>query len=389
MKKFIKLLLLLLAPFSVKAQSDSLPEKEPFISLRGYIKNMQIASFGDNLNNINSDNLLHNRLNFSFNATKPFSVGLELRNRLFWGESVDASPDYGKLVDVDNGLVDMSWAIVNEPSLTFLTQVDRAWLSWVNDKWDVRLGRQRINWGVNLFWNSNDLFNVYSLVDFDYEERPGSDALRIQRFFKNSRSIEVAVSPGKYSDDWVAATMYKFNRKGYDVQLLAGWWNTDIAIGGGWAGNLKNAGFKGELTYFHPKDNIADTLGTLSASLSYENILPGELFLTTGLLFNSKGIDSSFTLPQNLFALPISAKQLMPAKYSLLLSLNKSFSPVFGASLVAIYSPVIDATFLMPSITYSLANNWDLSMFGQSFFLDIGKYKNLGNGVFIRVKGSF
>ena len=35
---------------------------------------------------------------------------------------------------------------------------------------------------MNLVWNPNDLFNAFSFVDFDYEERPGSDALRIQKY---------------------------------------------------------------------------------------------------------------------------------------------------------------------------------------------------------------
>ena len=31
--------------------------------------------------------------------------------------------------------------------------MDRAWVDWSNENWEVRAGRQRINWGTNLFWN--------------------------------------------------------------------------------------------------------------------------------------------------------------------------------------------------------------------------------------------
>ena len=66
-----------------------------------------------------------------------------------------------------------------------------------DEKWELTLGRQRINWGVNLAFNPNDLFNAYSLIDFDYQERPGSDAIRFQYFTNELSSFETAVQFGK------------------------------------------------------------------------------------------------------------------------------------------------------------------------------------------------
>jgi hypothetical protein len=57
-----------------------------------------------------------------------------------------------------------------------------AYLDYTAGKWQFRVGRQRINWGVNLVWNPNDVFNSFSYFDFDYEERPGSDAVRVQYY---------------------------------------------------------------------------------------------------------------------------------------------------------------------------------------------------------------
>ena len=53
--------------------------------------------------------------------------------------------------------------------------------------------RQRINWGQTLVWNPNDIFNAYSYFDFDYIERPGSDAIRLQYYPDYSSAIEMAV----------------------------------------------------------------------------------------------------------------------------------------------------------------------------------------------------
>ncbi|MEX2595784.1 MAG: hypothetical protein WEC59_02555, partial [Salibacteraceae bacterium] len=266
------------------SQLDSTSKKlSEIISLRGYVKNMQTFQMAD-LNYVSHGNLVHNRLNFRVYPSKSVTVGLEVRNRVFTGDLVNINPFYAQSVDIDDGMVDLSWAWMNEPGMVGLSQIDRGWVKWNNAKWDVTLGRQRINWGVNAFWNSNDLFNTFNLVDFDYEERPGTDAVRVQRFFQNATSFDVAIAPSQYDSTWIGAGMYRFNKWTYDFQLLGGWWNDDVAIGAGWAGNLKNAGFKGEVTYFHPQHNWEDTTGALSASISMDYVLKGNLYVMGGLL---------------------------------------------------------------------------------------------------------
>src|SRR6187431_667357 len=90
---------MLLSVFSVSAQTDSI-ETEPRITLKGYIKDMHIFSFGEAISGVNNDNLIHNRLNFRFIPTKKITIGLEVRNRIFTGETVnDTYPLYGELLD--------------------------------------------------------------------------------------------------------------------------------------------------------------------------------------------------------------------------------------------------------------------------------------------------
>lgn len=386
--RYIFYMALLCVSANVFAQSDSTQRKKlsDVVQLRGYIKDMQILSFGDNLNDILNDNLIHNRLNFRIYPTQKVTAALEFRNRIFMGESVDLLPNYAELVDVDNGIVDLSWPLIDAPSLVLLTQIDRAWLEYASDDWEVRAGRQRINWGTNLFWNANDLFNAFQLTDFDYEERPGVDALRIQRHFKGMSTLDLAVKPGRDSSDWVGAVMYRFNKWRYDFQVLAGWWFDDLVAGGGWAGNIGNAGFKGETTLFVPRDSGQTVL---SASISADYIFGNQLFLTGGFLFNSAGVDTTFQFAQNLFAAPISAKNLMPTKYSALVSASMPFTPLFNGSLVGIWSPGVNTVFLMPSLGYSISSNWEVALFGQSFWMQLDRFRNIGNGVFIRLKGSF
>ena len=385
--KLVNLILLLFFSITIHSQVDTTARKfSDYVKISGYVKDMQIVSFANNLNDLTNDNLIHNRLIFKFLPTKNIFGKIEIRNRIFFGESVDAFPNYSELVDIDDGIVDLSWAMVDKPSLVLLTQIDRAWVNWSNEDWEVRLGRQRINWGTTLFWNSNDLFNAYSLVDFDYEERPGTDALRIQRFFENMSAFEIAIKPGKNEKDWVGATLFKFNKWQYDFQFLTGWWYEDFVVGTGWAGNLGNAGFKGEMSLFIP-NKVGKTV--LSTSLSVDYVFSNQLFLTGGILYNSAGVDSIFQNQENLFLAPLSAKNLLPMKYSGLVSVNYPFNPIFSGGIVVIYSPGVRSAFLMPSFNYSMADNWEISLFAQSFWMEVQQFENIANGVYLRVKVNF
>lgn len=376
-------------------QSDTLSKKlTDVFQLRGYVKNMQGFQMAD-LNYVSHSNLIHNRLNFKAYLSNKITLGLEVRNRVFTGDMVNFNPNYAQSVSKDLGLIDMNWVWLDESGVVGVSQIDRAWFKYNTQGWDITIGRQRINWGVNTFWNSNDLFNTFNLVDFDYEERPGTDAIRVQRYFKNYSSIDVAIAPSFDDSTWVGAGLYRFNKWTYDFQLLGGWWNEDVALGVGWAGNLKTASFKGEVTYFHPQTNAFDTSGSVTASISSDYVFKGSVYVMAGLMYSSSGLDKSISAAtlsgtSIVSTEPPSAKNLMPTKYNVLLSVSKPITPLVSASLVGIYSPGVNLVFLMPSISVAVASNWDFSVFAQTTMLDNGKsFRNYGTSLFARLKWGF
>ena len=104
-------------------------------------------------------------------------------------------------------------------------------------------------------WNPNDIFNSYNLLDFDYEERPGADAVKMQYLINDLSNIEAAIANGPYNSATVAAK-YSLNRDEYDWQFLAGTYARRFTAGLGWSGNLGKAGFKGETQMFYKKDSF-------------------------------------------------------------------------------------------------------------------------------------
>ena len=371
------------------AAQEEVPVNPPWIEARGYIKDLQSVSFADSINSLSSVNLFHNRLNFKFNIAKNLTGRVEFRNRIFYGDQVKQIPAFGDIINQYNGWLNLSKLWVNERALVVHSVIDRVLLQYSGDRWDIRVGRQRINWGINNIWNPNDIFNAYNFLDFDYEERPGNDAIRIQHFFKNNSTLEAAFRPGKQAGEHTAAVLYKFNKKRYDFQFLAGLDQADLVVGAGWAGNIKNAGFKGEMSYFLPVGNTADSTANFAMSLMVDQTLANNWYLSAAALFNSQPSGTA-TGSGSIFSSQLSAKNLFPYRYSFYAGVVKSVSPITSVSLSVIFSPEKSSLILFPSFAWSIAKNFDLDITAQSFFArEGGGYRALGNAVYLRSKWSF
>ena len=362
-------------------------EKEEKLFLSGYIKNLNEFSFIDSLDDLQWTTLLHNRLNIRYISSDEITIRLEFRNRLFYGDNVKNIIGFSDFISQDNGIVDLSWNVINNEKLLFNTTIDRALINYTEGNWDITIGRQRVNWGMNLIWNPNDIFNTYNFLDFDYEERNGSDAFRIQYFLGDFSKIELVVKKGESDDDHSVATMYKFNKWSYDIQILTGVYQKDMVIGAGWAGNLKNAGFKGEISYFIPYENYFNSENVCSASVSVDYGFKSGLYINGSVLYNSTTNQDSSGLGTFVYG-NLSAKNLMPYMYSSFIQLAKEFTPIFKGSLSTIYSPTNVSVIAMPSLDYSIATNWELNFTSQSFF-EFEDYKTLGSSFFLRLRWSF
>lgn len=360
-------------------------EKPKNWALSGYVKNLQTLLFFED--NYLQDNLIHNRLNFRWFINEGLNFKAELRNRFFWGDLVKANPAYAALTDnASNDWLDFSAVILNKNNLVFHSVFDRLYLEYTKNRWEIRLGRQRVNWGISTVWNPNDIFNAFSFTDFDYEERPGSDAIRIKYYTGVASSVEVVAKGFDDIKEAVIAGMWKFNKESYDFQLLAGLVMEDFAVGTGWAGNLGNAGFKGEATYFIPLE--AQGKASFALALGIDYAFTNSYYLNLGYLYNNNGSNEASV--GNLFNFQLSARNLYPYKHALFLQQSYPLSPLLNASLAIIYSPVkVNPLFINPVLTFSIKENWDIDAVGQIVFNEDEGYKSPVQAAFLRLKYSF
>ena len=377
-------------------EEGELEEEMKNWSLRGYVKDLRTVSLLDNLDNISMDNMIHNRLFFEWYPNDNWTFKADLRNRIFYGNTFQTLPmsEYSELIsDANNDFFDLFAMIIDKNAFLFHSMIDRLYVDYTKDKLQISAGRQRINWGINTFFNPNDIFNSYNFTDFDYEERPGSDALRVQYYTGVASSVEIAVKAFDDIDEIVAGALWKFNKKNYDCQILAGVANEDIVLGGGWSGSIKNLGFKGEFSTFLPYENIGDSV-SFAGTLGLDYFLQNSAYLSAGFLLNSNGTtESLLTTGGSLFnsTETLSAKNLYPYQYAIFTAVSYPFSPMLNGALSVVYSPGEDqALFINPTLTYSVKDNLDFDAVGQLFALNLqNNYTLASKALFVRLKWSF
>jgi hypothetical protein len=363
-------------------------EKKKNFELSGYLTNMESAMFDSLSKTIMFENLLHNRLNFKAYIGTRITFAAEIRNRLFTGDMVKSmGRAYTDMTAMDPGVIDMSWNIINRNSFFLNTTIDRLWIDFSFDKFQARIGRQRINWGQTFVWNPNDIFNAYSFFDVDYIERPGSDAIRLQYYPSSASSIELAAKMNNDNDVTIAG-LGRFNILSYDVQMLAGYVNSsDIVAGAGWSGSLGSLSFRGEGSWFHPLESFGDTSGTTMITAGIDKVFRDNSIAQVQLMYCNNPLKvENFA---SLYSGNLSAKDLAFSKFTAFGQFTWAATPLLNIGISGMWFPDLKGYFAGPSLDYSLAENLDFSLIWQHFDGKMGGADTRLNMVYLRIKYSF
>jgi hypothetical protein len=355
---------------------------------------------------------IYNRINLWYNPVENIELHAGIRNNFTFGPLVakyNKIIDYGDLATYDDGYLNLTWKISGDNSNVLYTNLDRLNIKWTKEKFEITVGRQRINWGTNMVWNPNDIFNAFNYFDFNYIERPGSDALLLEYYTGDFSSIQLA---GKlnYRQELIdsittdkklsitAAALYKFNRWGYDFQFFGGYMQTDITAGAGWSGNIGGAGFTGEFSWFKDSDNFSDTLGIVIASLSGNYIFKNQIMINMSVIYNSNGstgyaykdYDGILGSFSTMFASSLNVKNLTPSRFDMFGQLSYPVTPLINVSFSGMFNPYDLSFYAGPSATFSLTDNISLMLVGQMFFGDeLTEFGDYGQMFFLDLKWNF
>lgn len=362
-------------------------EKQKILTLNGYVTTMQSEMFEKLSGPFTNENFIHNRLNFKGYINEKITFAAEFRNRLIMGDIMNLIPSYSKITGSDNGWADLSWNILDEQSFFLNSTLDRVWVDFNYGKFQTRVGRQRINWGQTLIWNPNDIFNSYSFFDFDYVERPGSDAIRMQYYPGESSALEMAVKADRENHITVAA-LGRFNKWGYDLQFLAGYVNNeDFMAGTGWSGTLGSLSFRGEASWFQPAKNFSDTTGLGLFTAGLDKVFNNNSMMQMQFMYCNK--PEGIGVMNFLYSKNLSTKELALSKFSAFGQFSYPVTPLCNAGVSTMWFPDLDGYYSGASIDYSMSENIDLALYWQHFNSKIDESRVRMNYVFLKIKYSF
>lgn len=359
-------------------------------SLNGYASNMQSVMFENLEGQWISDNLVHNRLNFKGYLGSNLNLTIELRNRMLYGETVKYFPGYDELISIDRGWLDLSFNLAADSSYIINTSIDRIFADITLGKFQATIGRQRINWGMNFVWNPNDIFNSYSFFDFDYVERPGSDAIRIQYYLNSTASLEL-VGKINQAEEWSMAGLLRFNMANTDFQLLGGVLNEEeYVIGGGFSGNLGPVSLSGEITYLDPMDDLSLHEAALLGGIGISYNTPFNMYLQAEYLYNEAAGKSSISSFSDFYYRNLTLRDLSMSQHTFFTNFSYPLNPLLNIGVSGMYFPELNGMFIGPSCDLSLRNDLDLSLFLQYFEIDFsGEQQQKATLGFMRLKWSF
>lgn len=370
---------------SVHSAKDSGTQK---LRVHGYVKTLGQGSFVRDLRTAGYSGILHARINTAWAPHPSWKLRLELRQRLFTGDLVQ-QPGFKTLVGQDEGWRSLTRSGQCGRDLLWTAAIDRASLSYRHGAWECIAGRQRINWGINTVWNPNDVFNTYNFFDFDYEERPGCDGLRLLYRLPGRGAVEMAAAAGSGNTNRKLALLWRSGLGRYDVQLLGGRYDTLWFAGAGWAGNLSKAGFKGEATAYRKGINAAHAQAALLASVAVDYTFSKGWYVLGSYLFNSNGSNQLAGLGMLSYQ-KLSPMNLMPLKQQIAVQASRQINPLLQASFTAIYGWSTQLSIFIPAVSLWLAQNWETTLLAQSVFAEMGsRYQSLGQSIFMRMRYSF
>lgn len=359
------------------------------------LKGDNFATLGLDLNKLYSYSSLNNRLNLNWYPSSKIHFQLGLRTTYIFGDIVyelnsKLNGIYNAMYTDDSGWMNLTHAWTQNDNGVLVSNIDRLFFQYNGKKLTLTIGRQRINWGVHMVWQPNDIFNSFNYLDFNYPERPGSDAIRFQYFTGMTSSLEMSYKINAKNQSTYAAK-YAFNHWNYDFQLMGGMMNDEYWVSGfAFSGNIGGAGFNGEAAYYIPKSNEVAKKETLIAALGANYMFKNSLFINVGGLLNSVGSTKKVARSMFMMMENISALDYTQSLANLFASASYPVTPLINLDISGMINPFDSSFYVGPSLNVSISNNVSLYFIAQTFWGESGsEYGDIGQMYFSRLQWNF
>lgn len=311
------------------------------------------------------ENSLQLRLMNRFYINDDASIAFDVRTRAFHSQLKMITPGYKSQTISQYPMHNLEWVLYDKNKHFAYAQIDRLYWDYYWDDFQFILGRQRVAWGTSLVWNITDLFNPQSVLDFDYEEKPGSDAIRAIWFYDDLGQVEIVVLPSDKKEEQTAALLWQTNRWNYDFAFIAAWQNKEPVLASNFSGDIYGAGFRGEFKWTRSKALTGaqkpNSEHNMSAVLSLDYTFANSFYLHSEILYNSIGLTEGVAFKTNYAT---TNRLLTPAKNSLFFETAYNLHPLLRGSLFMFLNPDDGSKLFMPMFNWSAITNLDIAVIG-------------------------
>jgi len=237
----------------------------------------------------------------------------------------------------------------------------RAWLNWEKDDVQFKLGRQRIAWGSGRMWNPTDRFNPVDPTALEGDQKIGVDSALGEWRYSSSGIVQAVAAPGSGAHlvSRKTAVRVRDTFGEADVALLGGRMGIEQVLGADIAANLLEGGLHGEWLHARPAGGVS--YHQLSAGYEYTLMnaaVPEGLYLLGEYFFNGA---AGRTLVGATDRLNSTVRHLAG------FSAGYDLTPLLRLDVTTILDMVKGSSFVAPKLTYSLAQNLELSGFAYLF----------------------
>ncbi|MDD5432840.1 MAG: hypothetical protein PHO70_07675 [Candidatus Omnitrophica bacterium] len=250
----------------------------------------------------------------------------------------------------------------------------RGYVKYTSDKMHVTAGKQAIDWSRMRFYHTLDIFNPVSPLDIEKDEQVGVDALNTEFFPAGLPSINLLYVPYKNRSRNGWGVKISERIKDYDLGFIAAEYRKERTFGVYFDGNLKQAGFRGEITA--TRDDTQRDFARVNLGIDH-NFNP-KLYTVAEYFYNGGAQDN----PEQFFSSFVYSEQVL-SMFKNLLSVGAEYE-LTGITKIANYF-IFDlekgSGFYNPEIRCNATTNLDLCIGAQIFWgsqqSEFGDYQNL------------
>ena len=254
--------------------------------------------------------------------------------------------------------MDLTWT-EDDGTLLMIGRIDWMSLRASYPGIDLTLGRQPVGFGNGLFFTPMDLVNPFSVTTIDTEFRAGVDAIRVDGFLGMSRISAVAAYAGDWTLDETVLAMHGQGTIGVtDISGFLGSVYAEPVFGVGAVTSIGSIGIHTDTTLTLPADEDAFLRSVVGATWR-----PGA---TTSLSAEAYLQTFGATSPDEYLVVAASDRFARGEVWQMgrtyaALSVGQEITPLINGNLALIGNLEDPSAMLAPSLSWSLAENADLS----------------------------